>query len=92
MKEKLLYKIRVMGQVQGVGFRWSAVSEARNRDIKGFVKNLSDGSVYIEAEGTRELLDDYVEWCKRGPGFGFVESVNVDTFPPVNYTDFRIEY
>ena len=92
MEEKLLYKIRVTGQVQGVGFRWSAVREARNRGIKGFVENLSDGSVYIEAEGTREQLYDYVEWCKRGPGFGFVESVNVDTFPPVNYTDFRIEY
>jgi acylphosphatase len=92
MEEKLLYKIHITGQVQGVGFRWSAASEARNRDIKGFVKNLSNGSVYIEVEGFREQLNEYIEWCKKGPGFGFVESVNVDTFPPVNYTDFRIEY
>jgi acylphosphatase len=47
MEEKLLYKIQVTGHVQGVGFRWSAASEARTRSIKGFVKNLSDGSVYI---------------------------------------------
>ena len=92
MEEKLLYKIYVTGQVQGVGFRWRASSEARNRGIKGFVKNLSNGSVYIEAEGSREQLNGYVEWCKKGPGFGFVESVKVDTFPPVNYTDFRIEF
>ena len=92
MEEKLLYKIHITGHVQGVGFRWSAASEARNRDIKGFVKNFPNGSVYIEAEGTREQLNAYVEWCKKGPGFGFVESVNIDTFPPVNYTDFRIEY
>jgi acylphosphatase len=92
MEEKLRYKIYVTGQVQGVGFRWRASNEARNRGIKGFVKNLSDGSVYIEAEGSREQLNGYVEWCKKGSGFGFVESVKADTYPPVNYTDFQIEY
>jgi acylphosphatase len=92
MVEKLLYKIHLKGRVQGVGFRWSAASEARNRGIKGFVKNLSDGSVYIEAEGSEEQLNVYVEWCKRGPGFAVVESLQQETFPPVDYTDFRIEY
>ena len=88
MEEKLLFKIHVKGQVQGVGFRWSAAREARNRGIKGYVKNLSNGSVYIEAEGFREQLNPYVEWCKKGPGL--VESVNVDILPHINYTDFRI--
>ena len=92
MEEKLLYKIHAMGRVQGIGFRWSAVNEARTRGIKGFVKNLSDGSVYIEAEGSRKQLNAYVEWCRKGPGFGLVEAVKVDVFPPVNYIDFRIEY
>ncbi len=90
MEGKLLYKIHVMGRVQGVGFRRSAVREAKNRSIKGFLKNLSNGSVYIEAEGTKEQLNTYVEWCKKGPGY--VESVNVDILPHTNYTDFRIEY
>lgn len=92
MEEKLLYKIHITGHVQGVGFRWSAVNEARNRDIKGFVKNLSNGNVYIEAEGSIKQLNTFVEWCKKGPGFGFVESVIVDSVPPVNHTDFRIEF
>jgi acylphosphatase len=92
MEEKLLYKIHVTGRVQGVGFRWSAANEAKNRGISGFVKNLSNGSVYIEAEGSREQLNTYVEWCRKGPRFGVVESVTVDPSPPVNYTDFRIEY
>ena len=92
MEEKHLYKIHVTGWVQGVGFRWSAVREASNRGITGYVKNLSDGSVYIEAEGSREQLNAYVGWCKKGPGLGFVESVSVDIFPPVNYTVFRIEH
>lgn len=91
MEQKLLYKIQVTGHVQGVGFRWSAASEARTRSIKGFVKNLSDGSVYIEAEGSKNQLNTFVEWCRKGPSFSHVESVIVDTLPPVNYTDFRIE-
>ena len=91
MEEKLRYKIIVTGHVQGVGFRWSAAREARNRGINGSVKNLSDGSVYIEAEGSIKQLDSFVEWCKKGPGAGFVKSVNVDTYTPVNYTGFRIE-
>jgi acylphosphatase len=90
MEEKLLYKIHITGRVQGVGFRWSAANEARNREIKGFVKNLSDGGVYIEAEGTPVQLNIFVDWCKKGPAFGSVESVKVEAVPPVNYTDFRI--
>ena len=92
MEEKLLYKIHVTGHVQGVGFRWRAVREARDLDIKGFVKNLSDGSVYIEAEGSQDQLEAFVEWCRKGPGFGNVESVNTEAFAPVNYTEFTIEY
>jgi acylphosphatase len=92
MEKKLLYKIWVKGRVQGVGYRWSAANEAKNRGINGKVKNLSDGSVYIEAEGYEDQLNGYVEWCRKGPGFSFVESVEVESFPPVNYADFRIEY
>jgi acylphosphatase len=92
MEKKMLYKIHVIGRVQGVGFRWSAANEAKSRGITGYVKNLPNGSVYIEAEGSKEQLNDYIEWCKIGPGIGFVESVNADIFPPVNYTDFRIEH
>lgn len=91
MEERLLYKISVSGRVQGVGFRWNAANEARNRGIKGFVKNLSDGRVYIEAEGSMSQLNTFVEWCKKGPAHGSVETINIDKLPPVNYTEFRIE-
>lgn len=92
MDDKLLYKIYVRGYVQGVGFRWSAVREARHYNIKGFVKNLPDGGVYIEAEGSRKQLKAFVDWCQRGPGIGYVESVTTDQYPPVNYKDFTVEY
>jgi acylphosphatase len=91
METKLLYKIYISGHVQGVGFRWSAFRGARIFRINGFVKNLPDGSVYIEAEGNPGQLALFVDWCRKGPDRSLIESVTVDTFPPVNYTDFRIE-
>jgi len=92
MRAKLLYRISVRGIVQGVGFRWSASTEARNRGINGLIRNLSDGSVYIEAEGYKDQLDSYVEWCRKNPGFSVVESVEVNSSSPANYSDFRIDH
>ncbi len=92
MKQILRYKIHISGRVQGVGFRWSAATEARDRNINGYVKNLPDGGVYIEAEGLREELDAFVEWCKKGPGLSVVENVNIESAPPVSFKDFRIEH
>jgi acylphosphatase len=56
------------------------------------VENRSDRSVYIEAEGYRKQLDAFIEWCKEGPGIGYVESVTVDSCPPVNYSEFQIRH
>jgi len=92
MNEKLLYKISVRGHVQGVGFRWSAAREAKNMGITGFVKNLSDGSVYIEAEGSREELNSFISWCRKGPVFGTVKSVESDSSPAAGYTEFTIDH
>jgi acylphosphatase len=90
MKEKLQNKIHVTGHVQGVGFRWNAAREARDLGINGFIQNLPDGSVYIEAEGTVDQLNIFIDWCKRSPGSSIVESVTSEIAPAVNYHDFRI--
>jgi acylphosphatase len=45
------YKIKITGRVQGIGLRFSAMQIAYRFEVKGFVQNLKDGSVYIEAEG-----------------------------------------
>ncbi|HLP72945.1 MAG TPA: acylphosphatase [Bacteroidales bacterium] len=89
--ERLLYKITITGSVQGVGFRWNAVREARSRGITGYAKNLDDGSVYIEAEGSGTQLDDFLIWCRTGPAFASVESVVFDVAEAVGYRDFGIE-
>jgi len=91
MPEKMRYIIRVYGRVQGVGFRYSAVRVAQSHGIKGFVKNLPDGSVFIEAEGSEKQLNTFLVWCRKGPSHSYVESVTFDSLPPFGHKEFRIE-
>ena len=89
---QFLYRIKITGMVQGVGFRWRAYREALKIGITGYVKNMSDGSVYIEAEGNRGQLENFLSWCRKGPGVGFVHSVGISEGPPVGHTAFSIEH
>ena len=80
------------GSVQGVGFRFSTVREARRSGITGFVKNQYDGGVYIEADGPQEKLLDYLDWCRQGPGSAHVTSVAANPGEVENYTDFTVDF
>jgi acylphosphatase len=48
------------GRVQGVGFRYAALQAAREFEVAGFVTNLSDGRVHLEAEGARDQVDAFI--------------------------------
>lgn len=86
------YQIFVSGRVQGVGYRAFASRLANNFALKGFVKNMPDGSVYIEAEGEEEILDQFVHQCKQGPGWANVAQVKVVKSPPVGHGAFHVRY
>ncbi len=92
MSAKVLFKIFISGRVQGVGFRHQARIMGRSLGIKGFVKNLSDGRVYIEAEGDRHILDRFLEWCRKGPGYGYVEKVKKTEADTRGYERFEVRY
>lgn len=49
------------GRVQGVGFRYCALQVAREYEVSGYVSNLPDGRVIVEAEGTREEVDAFIK-------------------------------
>ena len=68
--------ILVLGRVQGVFYRASTLERAQGLNLSGWVKNLSDGSVEVVAEGSRYALEDLVEWCKQGPPGAEVENVS----------------
>ncbi|WP_256003571.1 MULTISPECIES: acylphosphatase [Pedobacter] len=82
--------IRVTGKVQGVGYRQTTKYVADQAGIKGLVRNESDGSVYIEAEGDQWALDTFVEWCEDGPDRARVEACTVTAGELKNYKDFVI--
>ncbi len=90
MKKRL--KIIVHGRVQGVSFRFRARTMARYLGVKGFVKNLYDGSVYIEAEGGENALGDFVLWCRKGPDFAQVERIETEEMKVMNDKSFDIRF
>ncbi len=49
------------GRVQGVGFRYTAHQVAREYEVSGFVTNLPDGRVLLEAEGRPEEVDAFIK-------------------------------
>lgn len=83
----------VKGEVQGVFFRSNAKEKADELNIKGFVKNNSDGSVEIVAKGDKDKLDEFFQWCKHGPSTAKVENFQVDFVgEEKNFDDFSIQH
>lgn len=83
--------LNVFGKVQGVGFRFYTQKKAIELQISGFVKNMADGSVYIEAEGESVQLEEFINWCEIGPSWARVSKIDKQDIPPTNYTDFRVK-
>ncbi|MGH9230232.1 MAG: acylphosphatase [Acidimicrobiales bacterium] len=71
----------VAGRVQGVWFRESCRREAERLGVTGWVHNLRDGRVELEAQGGRAAVDALVAWAHEGPRLALVESVAVDALP-----------
>lgn len=65
----------VKGRVQGVYYRASAQEQAQAIGLTGWVRNLDDGNVELEAQGTQEQLDSLLLWAQRGPSRAEVENL-----------------
>jgi acylphosphatase len=90
--DSIHYQLLVKGRVQGVGYRAFASRLAAGYNLKGYVKNMPDGSVRIEVEGPREILDQFVHSCKEGPVWARVEEVLATQSPIEGYSDFKVRY
>jgi len=66
----------VTGRVQGVGFRWSARSRAQHLGLAGWVRNLPDGRVEVQATGAETALLQFESWLRTGPPLARVASVD----------------
>ncbi|HUJ94453.1 MAG TPA: acylphosphatase [Terriglobales bacterium] len=82
----------VRGRVQGVGFRWFVEREAHILGIAGWVRNNSDSSVEVLAQGTREQLAGLRSRLQQGPRAARVDDVEeLEAKPVAGLSAFRIE-
>ncbi len=86
MGELVRAYVRIYGIVQGVFFRANTRRVAKRLGLKGYVRNLPDGSVEAVFEGERDKVEKAIEWCRRGPPLARVERVEV------KYEEYRGEY
>ena len=82
----------VRGRVQGVGFRWFVEREAHMLKIAGWVRNNSDGTVEVLAQGTRDQLAGLRSRLHDGPRAARVDDVDESEAEPIQgLSSFRIE-
>ena len=88
--EKIHKEIVVKGKVQGVFFRASTKSAAEELGIKGEVRNLPDGNVWIAAEGEENKMEAFIAWCRQGPPLAKVAELLITVGPLQHYTTFEV--
>lgn len=83
MDEQERMRVLVKGRVQGVYYRAAAQEQAAAIGVTGWVRNLDNGDVELEAQGTAEQLARLLLWAQRGPNRAQVESLMRTSCPLV---------
>lgn len=78
MSDVIRAHVFVSGLVQGVGYRYTTVQQARKLKLNGWVRNLSDGRVEAVFEGEQAAVEEMIRWCRRGPSAAVVKGVLVE--------------
>ena len=78
----------VRGRVQGVGYRYFAVTCAKALGVAGWVRNTPAGDVEVHAEGEDKQLQDFAFDLSRGPRYARVSEVDAQDVPLEGHTDF----
>ncbi len=83
----------ISGRVQGVFFRARTKAMADSLDLKGWVRNLPEGSVEAVFEGTGPAVDEAVGWCRKGPSRSVVtDFVQIEEPYRGEFDNFRVVY
>lgn len=79
-----IFRLRIKGFVQGVGFRDWAMDEARARGLSGWVRNRSDGTVEMLVAGPHKTVEDILAALTKGPPMAQVTNIHIhnETEPP----------
>ena len=90
---KIARNLLIKGRVQGVGYRYYTQREAEKLGLTGFVKNLYNGDVEVYVEGDKEIVDYFISFLRRGPGFADVDEIKITEIPYENkYLDFSVSF
>lgn len=82
----------VHGEVQGVGYRYSVHHLSKDFKVAGFVRNLDDGTVEIQAEGEQSELQKFIEAVRIRDGYISVTGVDLKWREPEGkYSGFSIQ-
>ena len=82
--------VRIRGLVHGVSFRSSMAQLASDVGVRGWVRNLPDGTVEAFLEGDERKVKRVIDWAKFGPPRARVDKLEVEPATPRNHRDFRI--
>lgn len=87
------YNIIVKGRVQGVGFRYFVQGIARQMKLTGWVKNLDNGNVELEAQSEADFLDVLLDKLKNGNSFSEITDIEINNINELlTERDFRVTY
>ena len=92
MEFELRLDLVIEGKVQGVGFRYSAKIKAESLCIKGSVKNMPDGKVFLTAQGEKESMENFIRWCHKGPPGAIVRKIEKIHGKIEVFSEFKILY
>jgi len=92
MKTELRLDLVIEGRVQGVGYRYSAKIKAESLGIRGSVQNLSDGSVFVTAQGEKGAMENFVRWCYKGPPGAIVRNIEKVQEKTGEFSEFSVLY
>ncbi|HLM60515.1 MAG TPA: acylphosphatase [Pyrinomonadaceae bacterium] len=85
-------KFIISGLVQGVGFRFFTQRAAARHQVRGYVKNLTDGRVEAFAQGSEKAVENFKHDLIAGPTYSNVEHLEEIVLEPSNsYSSFRVE-
>ncbi|MBU8923001.1 MAG: acylphosphatase [Bacteroidales bacterium] len=85
-------RLTVSGIVQGVGFRFFARSVAKQLKLDGHVRNLPDGAVEVEVQGSEDDLGEFVHRLGKGPVSSRIDDIRVEYIPEQKCDGFEIRF
>ena len=89
-EQEVAKRFVVRGRVQGVGFRFYVEKHAQRLGLRGYAKNLSDGTVEVVAAGPIGAIEELAGHLQQGPRLAYVAGVHQEEAPLTDYHAFRV--